>query len=150
MCACVGMCIGECVGPCLDEVRQMLTDMCIRAEQVFVRTTTWDGGEPGLGNKVVVDLPIVPNPLVVRNSGPTEMDGLPGRRATGIVKVEDISATFTRDQLTGEPIPVGTDVTWVIHANGWEETYRLLTEPAGDYLGWTVSLTRMAEVAKKL
>lgn len=108
--------------PCVDQIRDLYTSLGARAYQVALIRTQWSGGERGEGQESVVSEELVlPTPLV-------ESVGSVGRSAeqfglaeSGSVTVQQISASYTEDQLVGlglggQRIPDDQSFYWEIRA----------------------------------
>jgi hypothetical protein len=44
--------------PVFESARTLIHDLGLRRYDITVRTVSWDGGRPGLGNRVVTDTPL--------------------------------------------------------------------------------------------
>lgn len=125
--------------PVVDDARQLVDDLGLRAFTVVVRTVTWSGGRPGSGTASNSDLTLSPKPRV-RPPSPRYTFLEPGRFEDGDRVVDRISRDYTEAQLDGGAMAAGVELVWLIDG----EAYRLVGKPDQRNFEWRAQLRRMA------
>jgi len=103
-----------------DTLRNMLTTFGLRTYRVSLVGIQWSGGERGVGTPTVLsELLILPTPKLVDMTALTEIVQPIGLDEAGSVQVEQISGTFTEEQLlgrdaNGNDIPADQEFFWEI------------------------------------
>ena len=121
--------------PVIDESRQLVAELGLRAYSVVVRTRTWSGGEPGLGTATDEDLVLAPTPKV-SEPGPRLVAAAPGIVEEGDRYVSRISRTYTEEELVGGALAAHQELLWVIDG----EPHRVVGRPEKRSFEWKVHL----------
>jgi len=96
-------------GPRADRLRQFATKFGIRPHRVFLVWMKASGDERGEGREVeIMRIEILPTPKVTSLDSVALNPTTAGIVPLGSIRVEQVSSTFTADQLTGK-IPEVTD-----------------------------------------
>lgn len=152
-------------GKVADRVRQIATVLGIRPYRVFLVWSQYSGSERGEGtSKEVKRIEILPTPQVISLDSVALSPQAAGILPMGSVRVNEISISFTMDQLKGRwfPDPNELDVPnnyefhWEIIEDGRGDSvpevmrFRLAADPfrRGDMVDWTVNLERTDTVEK--
>lgn len=127
----------------VDTIRRDIVDGAagLRLRTIVVRTRTWSGSEPGDGTTSDSDVTLDPVPKVEEPPARLVASSA-GRWLDGDLQVSKISATYTADQLRGTP-SAAQEFYWLIDG----VPYRVVGEPAKEYLAWTVQLRPMQKRA---
>lgn len=90
----------------VDRGRQIDARLGFRPYQVFLVWTKWTGPERGDGNQEVVHrCQIVPTPIVQSMDSISKSPGSAGKYPQGTVRVTEVSARYTEEQLQGRVVP---------------------------------------------
>lgn len=88
--------------PVVDKIRQLNSRFGIRPYRVFMVHTQWTGGEPGVGDEMILSrIEILPTPRVRGMEGIDTNVLATGLTEEGTVEVDQISARLTEDDLLG-------------------------------------------------
>lgn len=91
----------------MDRVRQIATNLGIRPYRVFLTWTKWGGEEIGEGDETLVQrIELLPTPRVRSLDNITLAPFHAGILPEGSLRVDQISTTYTLDQLMGRMQPV--------------------------------------------
>lgn len=144
--------------PCVDGIRDLYTCLGARAYTVSMVRARWSGGERGVGvEEIVEETPILPTPKVENFLALTQDARPMGTEEVGVVRVSEISARYTEDQLSGtedDGTPGDPDELfyWEIvipQPNGMPIRRRFTVEAAPELeplrFQWTVLLARTYE-----
>lgn len=123
--------------PCVDECRELIDDLGLRRFTVETRVRTWHDGEPGAGESSDVITAITPKP-VVKPPSPRTIAGSAGFYEIGDRVATKVSATYTRAQLTGEPLKSNQAFAWLIDG----QPFQVMSAEPGNF-GWTVHLRQL-------
>lgn len=140
--------------PIADELRGSLhADFGVRQFRVWTVSRAWSGGEVGEGSSSDVELELTPSPLV--KSWLNRISGLDWRLEpcgideAGLVRLSEISLTYTEAELIGDGLANG--VEWFIKLSdgrGQEVADRYFTVTRPPFpdrindIGWTMELLR--------
>jgi len=147
----------------VDELREDLhSDFGVRAFEVYTVTEVWESGRIGEGASVITETELTPQPKV-KPYAPAGLNSeltACGLDEAGFVDLEQISITYTEEELTGHPvvdgvsqdIPSGTKFWYRIReAHGQLQSYRdfkLSGPPFPDRIktiGWKARLIKIEE-----
>lgn len=140
----------------VDAARDVYTQLGVRSYRVILVRTRWSGGERGAGTEeVIAETPILPTPNVSDMTALTQETMSVGTEEQGTVRVTEISARYTENDLLGlsakaEPIPDDQSFYWEIQdLNGGpadSPRRRFIPKSAPDYdaqnLEWKIVLQR--------
>jgi hypothetical protein len=85
-----------------DSLRDLLTRFGLRAYKVSIVRVDWSGGKRGRGTAVVVDEKVIlPTPKIVSLDALAEVLQPVGLEELGSLQLEQISGTFTEEDLRG-------------------------------------------------
>lgn len=99
------------LAPRIDRIRQIATRFGIRSDRVFLVWTKYTGDERGEGaENEVARVEILPTPKVSDETAITENPFSAGTLPVGSLRVEDISALFTQEELMGRTVPVSAEL----------------------------------------
>lgn len=88
--------------PTVDRLRDLNTKFGVRPYVVHVVRTRWSGGARGMGLEVVVqDVALLPTPRATDLTGLTLQVENIGSIEAGSLRISEISASYTEDQLSG-------------------------------------------------
>ena len=153
-------------GPRADRLRQFSTKFGIRPYRCWLVWTKWTGTERGEGKEVTVKrVEILPTPKVTDLTSQALSAFTAGVLPAGSIKVTEISATLTQDQLTGKAYPVnhedaipeGVSFYWELVEDGRGDPEpvraknRLASVPfrAASMVQWVAMLERISEDANR-
>ena len=94
----------------VDRLRQLNTRFGLRPYRCFLVWTRWSGSERGEGHETVIDggrLELLPTPKVRSLDNVAAQFFSGGVLPVGSLRVSEISALYTRDQLVGLAVPNG-------------------------------------------
>ena len=144
-----------------DRLRQLHTKFGARSTRCFLVWTTTDGAERGEGHEVeLARRELLPTPVVASLDGVALNPFTAGRLPIGTLRVDEVSAALTRDQLTGrqvpgseEPLAQPVDFFYELVSDGRGEDppprmrFRLAGEPMRDETNvcWRLLLERASE-----
>jgi hypothetical protein len=146
----------------VDDIRAIAADLGLRPYRVFLMHARWTGGERGAGKLLLVaEREIVPPPRVQDVSGMAMVLRSTGVTEEGDVKVDEVSARFSEDDLVGltpdmvdpqDPRRLRPDVEFFYEMRESRDTARptvrrrfvLANTPSlsRDGMQWTISLLR--------
>jgi hypothetical protein len=146
-----------------DRVRQLETRLGLRPYRCFLVWTQWTGGEPGHGDPAErIAMELLPTPKVRSLDSVTFSVFHAGTIPAGSIKLSEVSARYTYDQLKGLMVPGHEHQDRI--PNDWEFFYevredgrgddparrfkfRLLSEPNRhpENLEWTLMLEKISE-----
>lgn len=147
----------------VDDLRQDLnTEFGTRAYRVYTVARVWDGGAIGVGVSSETETELTPQPLVKPYLDSLGYSLEPcGLDEAGFVRVEEISLTYTQEELTGKPVTGEVEgstaggTQWVIRireAHGQLQSFKdfkLQAPPYPDRLpktfGWILKLIKVEE-----
>ena len=142
-----------------DRLRQLHTKFGLRSQRVFLVWTQFTGDERGEGDEQqLARIEILPTPRVDSASIAYNPFSA-GKYPTGTLRISEVSATLTKDQLVGLLVPGHGQLTdridffYEVVEDGRgdalpsRDRYRLLNEPElrEGNVGWTLLLERAAE-----
>jgi hypothetical protein len=117
------------LGSRVDRIRQFSTKFGNRPYRVFLVWTKYSGSERGEGTESEYKrIELLPTPKTMSMDHLTLNPMLVGVAPQGIVKLEEVSTTYTEDQLTGRNVPV-------THADHVPEAYDFFYEIVEDGRG---------------
>jgi len=88
--------------PVVDSIRSLNSKFGIRPYRVFMVHSQWTGGEPGVGYENITSrIEITPTPRIKDMDAVNTIMRETGLTEEGDVEVDQISARFTEDDLTG-------------------------------------------------
>lgn len=123
--------------PVVDDARDLIADLGLRARTVSTRVRTWSGSEIGAGTATDVDTAIAPVPKVKEPPARLIFDA-PGRYESGDLLVSRITRDYTEAQLAGSP--TGTaEFFWLVDSR----LYRVVGAPEQKNFEWRVQLRRV-------
>ncbi len=148
----------------VDDLRGDLnTEFGTRAYRVYTVARVWDEGAIGMGVSTETETELTPQPVVKPYVDSLGYSLEPcGLDEAGFVRVEEISLTYTQEELTGKPVDTngaeGSTVEgtqWIIRireAHGQLQSYKdfkLQSPPYPDRLpktfGWILKLIKAEE-----
>lgn len=115
-----GTLAGSLVG-LVDSVRDLYACLGARAYSVHLVRTRWSGGERGVGvEEVISEMQILPVPRVTGLDGIDRSAQPVGMVEQGTIRIDQISARYTEDQLTGiekgRALPLDQQFYWEIRS----------------------------------
>jgi hypothetical protein len=136
--------------PIIDDIRSNVADPLgcrhFNVSLVTVLPTPRRAGDPS--TKTVTEVALTPKPLIKPYEFNNKLEGC-GVDEWGLLKVEQISLTYTEDELTGRTKPAGAEFYWKLtegHGQGVVTRYYTIDRdpfPVRDCCpGWTVVLRR--------
>jgi hypothetical protein len=145
-----------------DRLRQLNTKFGLRAKRVFLVWSRFTGQERGEGDeKMLARVELLPTPKVSDLSAVTLNPYSGGKLPVGSIRLDEVSLTFTMDELTGKAvpgqqarrIPEAVDFFFEVQEDGRGDNpaeiqrYRLLGVPnrREGYVGWSILLERASE-----
>lgn len=151
------------LGPQVDRLRQFSTTFGLRPYRVFLVWTRFTGEERGEGTEqILAKVEILPTPKVGELTSLQDQGFSAGTLATGQLRVDNVSAGFTRAQLTGlevpgrgqlEDMPQDVDFFYEMHEDGRQGDrpvqmrFRLAAEPVRvpGNVSWSLLLEKQEE-----
>ena len=89
--------------PVVDGIRDLRTQFGLRPYQVRLIRTQWTGGKRGLGQELtVIDLPILPTPLISDLTGVALTVTPSALEELGTIVLSEISGAYSDDMLLGK------------------------------------------------
>lgn len=140
--------------PCVDQIRDLYTCFGTRSETVVLVRTRWSGGEQGVGvEEVISETVLLPIPRVAPGSSYDRNLQSVGIVEQGTLKVDQISARYTQDELQGygpggTRIPDDQQFYWEVRvlqgASEQRRRFQVSGTPALDAISlqWSVRLAR--------
>lgn len=113
----------------VDEIRQLNSEFGIRPYRVFMIHSQWTGGEVGVGQEQITSrIEILPTPRLKGMDSLSTIVDPTGLTEDGSVDVDQISARYTEDDLTGRTPDLNdpnlprtsagaVDFYWEVHEN---------------------------------
>lgn len=159
----VGKTLVDKFGPKVDKLRQLATKFGIRPYRVFLVHACWTGEERGEGRqKEASRVELLPTPKVSPLDAVSKVPFHAGVYPVGSVRVDEISTSYTEDQLNGvakfttpagdevrEPFDFWYEVVEDGRAGGdvRPQRYRILGQPFrnAEQVMWSVALERISQ-----
>lgn len=139
--------------PCVDKIRDLYTCLGARAYTISLVYTRWTGGVRGRGaEEVIRNDPILPTPEVSDFTSISQDVISIGTEEIGEIRVGQISARYTEDELLGTGTSPDQNFYWEIQflsPNGATVRRRFVPSSAPNLeplqFEWTITLTRAQE-----
>jgi hypothetical protein len=145
-----------------DRLRQLNTRFGLRSKRVFLVWSRFSGEERGEGaERVIARVEILPTPKIADLTAVSLNPFTVGTFPVGSLRISEISATFTADELTGRKVPgqakrlveEPVDFFFEVVEDGRgddpaeRQRYRMLGQPdrREGAVSWTVVLERVSE-----
>lgn len=141
----------------VDRLRDLYTQFGLRPYKVSLVRTGWSGGRRSLGVELVISSKVIlPTPKIMDLSGLAEVVTPVGMDEFGSIMLQEVSGTFTEDQLhgkvfDGQPLPLDQNFYYEVEFppacagdNGERRRFTVKNAPMyfADQFQWHVSLER--------
>jgi len=136
--------------PVIDAARQVATDLGARPYRVLIRTSSWDGGAPYVGNRTDEDTELLPRPRVAEVSGDgavfsrTPFEG--GSVTSGRLRIHGISPLTGLGVLNPPVLPHQRGYVVVLPADGAELSETIYTIDSGPFrhlTKWSIEVVKV-------
>lgn len=118
--------------PVVDQIRQLATDFGTRPYRVFLVHASWSGQVRGIGqSREVSRTELIPTPKIQSMDSTTQQVSAFGRTEEGSIRLSEISARYSEDDLLGKtPDMVRPDLPKT-NARNFEFFYEVIQTHAG-------------------
>lgn len=146
----------------VDRARQLEVDAGVRPYNVFLVWSVWSGGARGKGvERIAARVPIVPNPTLDLTGLSRELTAA-GYSESGTVRLDEISAAYSSDELSGylsprlcqlhdlEEVPQPYDFYYEVAEDGRNDDlaarrkFQVAGPPSRNAFDWTIRIERMS------